>query len=388
MNLTTNMEDMRAAVYACLKCNECTYGAWPKNQTICPLYAQDRNFVFSAGGLVSLARAVLKGQTDYSEALSSLAFTCAACGACDSKCVIVRSINPVMALSDIIRLLRYELVKRNLVPQGPIKRMYEQANKNGDLPGKELEEVVKVPDEVKNGRSDTLLVAECMHTDSDVSSFNAAVALLGKMKKQVALFSNPGCCGSTLYDFGFWDGLRGLVEKRWQKVRDSGKKKLLFVNPHCQEFMTNKYPKILESFTPFKGQHFSELLLDALNKGKLKSKKIGKVKVSYHDPCFLGRGLGIYEAPRKALTSLYGVELVEMERNRELSFCCGARAQGTYFENFAEKTARKRIDEFLETRADLLITACAHCKDAFRRVMGADANRVRDLIELVNERVE
>ena len=388
MKLTTSLEDMRGAISACIKCNGCTYGPWPENYIFCPLYARDEAFTFSGGGLVYLSKAILKGQTDYSQSLADLAFTCTACGACDGKCVIVRCINPDMALSDIIRLLRYELVKRGFVPEGPIKKMYEDVKKNGDLLGNGRRKVVEVPDKIRNDKADTLLIAECVHSDAQTKSFDAAVGLLAKMKKPVAVFADPGCCGSTLYDFGFWDQLPALVEAKWKKVKGFGKKKLLFVDPHCQEFMTNKYSKIVDKLNGFKGQHFSELLLDAFNKGKLKNKKMKKVKVSYHDPCFLGRGLGIYDPPRQVLAHLDGVKLVEMKRNREQSFCCGARGLGDYFPEFSEKTARERINEFLETKADLLITACPYCKEIFQRVLGKEKERVKDLIEYVNERTE
>jgi Fe-S oxidoreductase len=153
--------------------------------------------------------------------------------------------------------------------------------------------------------------------------------------------------------------------------------------------MTNKYPKILNGeFRRFQGKHISEALLDGLTQGKLKTKKMSKMTVSYHDPCFLGRGLGLYEPPRQVLEHLDGVHLVEMKRNREQSFCCGARGLGNYFDNFSEDTAKARVKEFLDTKADVMITACAYCKEGFRKVMGSEAERVQDLTEFVGQRVE
>ena len=387
MKLTNNLENIRGAISACLRCNGCTYGPWPENYTFCPIYERGETFTSSAGGLLYLAKAILNHQLEYNPSLADLAFTCIACGACDGKCVIVRCINTNMALSDIIRLFRYELVKRGFIPEGPIKKMYEEVKKNGDLLGNGQKEILMIPEEIRNDKADTLLIAECIHSDAQASSYSAAFRLLGKMKKHIAIFSDPGCCGSTLYDYGFWDQLPGLVESKWKKIKGFGNRKLLFLDPHCQEFMTNKYSKIIDTFNGFKGQHFSELLLDAFNKGKLKSKKMKKIKVSYHDPCFLGRGLGIYDPPRQVLAFLNGVKLIEMKRNKEQSFCCGARGLGNYFKDFSKGTAQRRINEFLETGADILITACPYCKEIFGKVMGKEENRVKDLVEFVDERV-
>jgi len=391
MKLTTSLENMRPAISPCLRCNGCSYGVWPGNETTCPLHARDKCFTFSAGGLLFLSRAILNGQIDYNQSVADLAFSCPVCRACDSKCVIVRCINPEMALSDIIRLLRYELVKRGMIPEGPIKKMYAEVKKNGDLMGSGHRRALSIPAHTGNAKADTLFVAECVHNEAMARSLDAALKLLGKMKKPVALFSDHGCCGSTLYDFGFWDELPALVQRKWKKIESFGKKKLLFVDPHCQEFMTNKYEKILDGsdgFNGFEGQHISEVLLDALRKGALKSKKMKKVTVSFHDPCFLGRGLGIYEPPRQVLNTLTGVQLIEMKRNREQSFCCGARSADSYFHDFSEGTAKERVAEFLETKAELLITACPHCKEIFGKVLGKEADRVRDLTVFVTERVQ
>jgi heterodisulfide reductase subunit D len=288
----------------------------------------------------------------------------------------------------MLRLIRYELVKRGFVPEGIIKKMYEEVKNNGDLMGNGRTGTLKIPEKVVNDKARTVLMADGTRTETEAQSFDAALGLLEKMNREVALFSDPGTFGATLYDFGFWDQLPALVEEKWRRVKSLGRKTFFFLNPHSQEFMTNKYRKIIDNFPGFKGKHFTEFLLEAFNKGELKSKRMSEVKVSYHDPCFLGRGLGIYEAPRQVLGHLNGVELVEMKRNREQSFCCGARGLGNYFEDFPAGTAKERIKEFAATEADVLITACPYCKDIFSKVMGAKTNRVRDLTEFVYERTE
>ena len=135
------------------------------------------------------------------------------------------------------------------------------------------------------------------------------------------------------------------------------------------------------------GKHISEILLGALNSGHLKSKTgLRAVKVSYHDPCYLGRGLQIYEAPREVLSMLEGVELVEMSRNRRNSFCCGARGGDSYFKEFTKAIALERIKEFNETGADFLITGCPNCRKIFKSVVGEKAHIIKDIAEFVDER--
>ncbi len=386
MRLSTNLESMLGSIYACTRCHVCTYGPWPDNHTFCPIYERGRTFTASAGGLLYAGKAILSKRMDYNQSLADLAYTCAACGACD-KCLVIRPSNPLMTLSDIIRLMRYESVKRGFVPGGAVKKMHDEVKSKGDLRGNGRSKALKMPEKVRNDTAGTVFMADATQTETEAKSFEAAFSVLAKMGEQAALFSEPGTFGATLYDFGFWDQLPGLVEAKWKQVASLGKKKFVFLNPHSQDFMTNKYRKIIDNFPGFRGKHFSEVLLDAFNKGKLKSRKVGKVKVSYHDPCFLGRGLGVYEPPRQVLHHLNGVELVEMKRNRQQSFCCGARGLGNYFEDFANGTAKDRLTEFQATKADILITACPNCKDIFSKNMGSEANRVKDLAEFVNERV-
>jgi heterodisulfide reductase subunit D len=296
---------------------------------------------------------------------------------------LIRCQAPYVGIFDIIRLLRGEAVRRGFIPDA-VKKMYDKVKKTGDY-GQTSS--LKLPDKINNDKADTVVFAECTHTGTQKDISEAAVSLLEKIGSPVSQFIERGCCGSTLYDFGFWEQLEPLAEANWEKMKGMKDKRFVFINPHCQEFVVNRYPEILPDYISINNQHISQLLADAFKVGKLKSKKTDSVKVSYHDPCYLGRGLKIYDAPRGVLSSLEGVELVEMQRNRENSFCCGARALGNYVPNLSKDTARERIKEFKATGADLLITACAYCKDNFQKVMpGKDKAKVKDLVEFVDER--
>ena len=384
MRLATTLEDVQAAASRCLRDARCTYGPWPDNHILCPIYRHDPSFTFSGGGYLFLILALLDNKIDFDQSTADFAYSCTGCLVCDSNCSLIRCHTPHADILDIIRLLRSEAVKRGFVPEGAAKRIYDSVKETGDYG---QAKGFNIPDKMLSDEADTVIFAECAHTPVQQDISGAAVRLLEKMGRPVSQFAEKGCCGSTLYDFGFWDQLEPLVKANWEKMKPWKEKAFVFMNPHCQEFLVKRYPEILPDCNPIRSRHFSQHLADAFKEGGLKSKNTGDVKVSYHDPCYLGRGLNIYDAPREVLSALEGVDLVEMKRNRENSFCCGARALGEYIPGLSEDTAKERIREFEETGADLLITACAYCKEIFRKVLpDKDKDRVKDLIELVEER--
>jgi len=300
-------------------------------------------------------------------------------------CEIIPLIPPHVSPSDIIRFLRYQVAKQGLIPDG-IKEVYQQVKESGDYLEKPVS--LEIPEELRDDHADTVLFVECFHSEGQRKIYESAIRLLEKIGKAVTMFNNDGgSCGASLYDLGFWDELSRLMGKRAEQMKKLDGKEVVFIDPHCQEFMVKKYPQIQPRAPKIMGRHFSELLVDAFKDGKLSVQKKQNIRVSYHDPCHLGRGLGIYEAPRDILSFL-GVEMVEMERNREDSYCCGAGGIVTSqaFPDFSSWVAMQRIREFRQTGADLLITSCPYCKDTLQKVLSVeDRNRVKDLIEIVYE---
>jgi heterodisulfide reductase subunit D len=384
MKLTTTLADVQPAAARCLRDTRCSYGSWPENRTLCPLYQHDPSFTFSGGGYMFLVLALQDNKIQFDQSTAEFAFSCAGCLACDANCHLIAAYPPHAGITDIVRLLRSEAVKKGFIPAGATRKLYEEVRKTGDY-GQAAP--LDLPAKISSVKADTVIFAECAHAASQKDIAAATVSLLAKIGSPVAQFAEKGCCGAALYDAGFWDELEPLVRANWAAMKPLKGREFVFTSPHCQEFIVRRYPEILPDYTPVKNRHISQLLADAFKNGKLKSKASAQVKVSYHDPCYLGRGLGIYDAPRDVLASLKGVKLVEMERNREDSFCCGAGVMGDYIPGLSADTARERIKEFEATGADLLITACAYCRDAFRKVMpSADRKRVKDLTELVDER--
>lgn len=387
MKLETSLNEVQGAASLCIKCTGCTYAEWPETHPLCPIYSRDECFTFSGGGMMYLVKALADKQIDFSQSVAELLSTCTSCGVCDDQCGIIRSQAPYANPLDVIRLARYEAVKAGFVPEGRAQRIYEDVRQRGDYgaPGG-----VQLSKKIANDAAPTTLFAECFHTKAEAQAAASAASLLDKIGDPIGLFSEKGCCGSSLYDFGFWDQLGPLVESQWEQMKGLSDRTFIFLNPHCQEFVQKRYPEIVPESVGLKTRHAIELIAEALESGKLKSPRSGQarnVTVTYHDPCYLGRGLGIYDAPRQALAALDGVKLIEMERNRRNSYCCGARATGNYLPDMSEFTADERLRDFQATGADLLITACPYCKENFQTALPPEEKaRVRDILDLIDER--
>jgi Fe-S oxidoreductase len=381
MKLSTTLEDVQYAASICLKCGCCTYGDWPENKHICPLFYRDECFTHGGGGFMSIVTALAEEKLAFDQKIADLAYTCAGCLGCDSRCTIIKAHPPQVDILDMIRLLRYEAVKRGFMPKGPLEDIQNKVQSGEDL-GTPVN--LELSAGVTDPSADTVVYSPCAHTSTEEEISTCLAQVLDATGRPVQVLDSGSCCGSTLYDYGFWDALAPLMESNWEKIRPLKEKQFVFTNPHCQEFMAKRYPENIADCDTIDHQHISQYLAVAFENGELKSNGSQTQKVSYHDPCYLGRGLGIYDAPRKVLGYLEGVELVEMERNRKDAFCCGARTMGNYFDEAATATAQERIKEFEATGADILVTACPYCKQNFQRVLPSEKQHVvKDLVEVV-----
>ena len=168
------------------------------------------------------------------------------------------------------------------------------------------------------------------------------------------------CCGWPALQMGDEEGFLRLA-KRTEKSLEACKGKILLVGcPSCFEYLTKIYPKMGIDLK-VKVVHTSTFFLNLLKDGKIPVKAI-RERVAYHDPCALGRKMGIYDEPREVLRSL-GLQVIEPEKTREFATCCGG---GGMVEK-SLKVAQKRKEELLSTGADLFVTACPTCKMMFNK---------------------
>ena len=169
--------------------------------------------------------------------------------------------------------------------------------------------------------------------------------------------------------------------------------KIITACPHCYNTIKNEYKELGGNYETF---HHSEFLESLLTENEIvKSWKIDntQIKITYHDSCYLGRSNGIYESPRKVLQFL-NADIVEMERNKASGLCCGAGGSQMFKE--AEKGEKEinmvRTEEVLNTKADVLATACPFCltmmTDGLKNVDKEDQVKVLDIVELFERGVQ
>jgi len=163
------------------------------------------------------------------------------------------------------------------------------------------------------------------------------------------------------------------------RIRKTGAKRVVFTCPSCYSIWKAIYPDEFQLLSA------SELIFSLIKDGKLKTGNMD-LRVTYHDPCDLGRGLGIYEEPREVLKSVKGLDLVEMKNSHQLSICCGGGGNIEAIDpELSSKVTSLKFQDIKETDAQMIITACQQCIRTMDRYI--KKNRlsivVKDITELV-----
>ena len=200
--------------------------------------------------------------------------------------------------------------------------------------------------------------------------------------------TNAQCCGESVRKVGDFNLFERFKTNNLGIFKTTGSPKILTVSPHCLTTFKQEYGADLDV------THLTVLIADLIASGKIvPNKDLGGIKVTYHDPCYLGRHSGIYDAPRDILKALPGVELVEMDRIREQSMCCGGGGGGLWMERAkGERLSDLRVEEALSTGATVLATSCPYCiamlEDSIRTLNADDRIKIKDVSELVCESIE
>ncbi len=215
---------------------------------------------------------------------------------------------------------------------------------------------------VEESNVDFLFWVGCAGSFDDRNK-KVATSLVKILKASGAKFSilgtEEGCCGDSARRIGNEYLYQTLVQANMEVLKNYGVKKILTMCPHCFNTLKNEYPQFGGNYDVI---HYTQFLADALGSGKLKlTKPVDKV-VAYHDSCYLGRANDIFEEPRRVLRAIPGLRVVEMERNRVRSFCCGAGGGRMWMEEkIGTRINQMRTEQAVQTKAEWVGTACPYC---------------------------
>jgi Fe-S oxidoreductase len=188
------------------------------------------------------------------------------------------------------------------------------------------------------------------------------------------------CCGSPALKAGYLEDFKKLAEENLKIFKEHSVKKIITNCPACAMTFKIEYPKVLEKKWDIEVEHISETINSKL---KSQKSKLKNEKVTFHDPCHLGRQMGIFEEPREIIKKL-GYEISEMDLSRNESFCCGGGGGVKSNEpELANKIAKDRIEQAKRTGAKILCTNCPLCYLHLKE--NAKEIEVKELIELFED---
>ncbi len=201
------------------------------------------------------------------------------------------------------------------------------------------------------------------------------------------LGARENCCGESIRKAGDEELFRRLARENIKAFIDNGVKRILVSSPHCYHTFKNEYPEFMVRFEVV---HINQFLLQLLEEGRLKPSGEVSLRVTYHDPCYLGRHNGIYDEPREILRRIPGVELVEMPDSRENSLCCGGGGGRIWMDTpKGERFSDLRVDQAVDVGAGVLATSCPYCitnfEDSRLALDDSDALRIKDITEILQE---
>jgi len=357
----------------CYQCGKC--------DVVCP-WNKVRNF--------SIRKIIREASLGLSEIEVEDIWRCTTCGTCPSHCP--RGVDQIELVVSVRRVAsEYEVFPASVsavrTARGSLRTDGNPLNEDRDRRADWAKGLSVKP--FAEGM-DVLYFVGCYYSyDPRLTKVAAAtVNILNKVGIDFGILGTmENCCGESIRKTGDEEAFRILARENIKTFVDHGVKRILVSSPHCYETFKNEYSEFMVNFEVV---HISQFLTELMDAGRLElSKEYGK-RVTYHDPCYLGRHNGIYDEPRELLTKVPGLELVEMTQCRKESLCCGGGGGGIWMETpKSERFSNIRLEQAREVGAEVLVTSCPYCISNFeesRLTLELDeVLEVKDITEIVEE---
>jgi heterodisulfide reductase subunit D len=366
------MERLKELEHEMLRCNRCGYC-----QAACPIYDVLRREPMTARGRIQVLRAVAEGRLPLSEMVGRCVYSCTDCQSCQVSCPggvrtseIFEAARHLLAGSDYLPPMLNELEARvrsshNISGEPAESRLLWAENlerRPEDLAGKHSAEVV--------------LFTGCVSALFPMA-YGILQDLVEILQTAEVDFTTLGgeewCCGYPLLSAGL--PISDLVAHNLEAVKELGAKTLVTTCPSCYHTWEHHYaPDFIQV------KHSTEYLAELLEAGRVPLRGLEK-RVTYHDPCDLGRKSKVYDAPRRIIQAIPGVEFVEMEDHGENAMCCGGGGNLESLDpDLSRAVARRRLEQAQAVGAEAIVSACQQCE----RTLSMAARREKIKIKVMD----
>lgn len=341
--------------YLCLECGKCT--------SVCPV--SRFNHGYSPRMLVN--KAIRSGNHDLLQ--DKNIWACLTCKLCDERCpAVIDYVNLTM----VTRTEAQKIGEEAVCSHGGAAQSLMRIMTTPDLQQKRLDWIDK---EMKVTRSgEVLYFVGCLpYFDvlfgeigiETLKAARASVRILNHLGITPVILPQERCCGHDLLWSGDLENFKKLAQHNIHEIKKAGARKIIFSCPEGYRTFKLDYPKYFSC--DFEVQHITQLISKALSDNKIRLDAFKK-KVTFQDPCRLGRHSGIYDEPRNMMSAIPALELAEMTRNRKNAICCGVSAWMNC-STYSKRIQVARLQEAKKTMAELLVLACPKCEIHFRCAM-------------------
>lgn len=382
---------------ACISCLRCQKGC---PATICGEQFSPREMILALKKQVQEINLFFHTQKDWEIVSRTLIdrvipketlWSCTTCGLCEDKCPA--SLEHIKRIID----MRRSLVKTEWgYPEG-VGRVFEHLESVGNPWGKSPQDRDRwdlefpVPRIRKERHVEVLYWLGCFgsYESRTMKVSEAMFKIMAIAGVDFAILGGEeSCCGDSVRRLGHEALFQQLANKTIQSLNQYKFQTIVTHCPHCFNTMKNEFPELGGHFEVL---HHSEFLLGLIESGKIKPKESRNKKITFHDPCYLGRYNEQYSAPREVLSNIPSLDFVEMKNNRVRAFCCGAGGGRIWIaDNKADVISNRLVEKALKTNAEILVSACSLCLTRVTEAVNASAAELecKDLAEVIFESLQ
>ncbi len=351
-SLTDKIEDLKLYSDDIYTCNRTRCGFCREE---CPVYRVKRYETYSCRGKMLVARGLIEDLLTPSEEMASMLERCLLCGYCQARCAL-KNMDIITAMRGLLvrqghRAQAHAVNTMKIVKDGQLFDAAPLAKREGETP----------------------IYIGCLYRSrpKDLSTIFSVLDRLDLSPK----VGEESCCGYIVEATGFSDEFEEAKTRCKSFLHSEENKTVLTLCPTCTLSLKNKYDLPV--------QHSIAAIYQKLNNPEIAKKlKPLNLRATYHDPCHLGRMLGLFEEPRAILRKM-GVDLVEMEHNRSFSTCCGGGGGlRAVDDSLSVEISKNRVRDALAVGAEMIVTVCPTCESTLLRASGRLVNEIDRFIDV------